>query len=245
MIESEGLFYYKKECRWDEIHASDWWSLISMAPLPGSDPSGNTFTRRLGKWYGFAENYQKQFLAGEISYDEFCERDAQVWKGMREEELIEIAKTVPFHPGVDDLIWYLKNKGLKLAMVSSGLSILSNWVHQRYGFDYSISNDLLHENGILTGKVKIQVYYDQKAKWVRNILKQFGVKPEESIAIGDSAGDLEMFRVGRFFGRFQLFLQRSRSNCHFLRREPKLNGYHSKIAPLRKQDWEMGRRRDR
>ena len=27
----------------------------------------------------------------------------------------------PFHPGVDDLIWYLKNKGLKLAMASSRL----------------------------------------------------------------------------------------------------------------------------
>ncbi len=154
--------------------------------------------KRLGKWYEFAENYQKQFLAGEISYDEFCERDAQVWKGMTVEELIEIAKTVPFHPGVDDLIVYLRNKGLKLALVSSGLSILSNWVHERYGFDYSISNDLLHESGILTGKVKIQVYYDQKAKWVKAILDRFGIKPEETIAIGDSLGDLEMFRTVGF-----------------------------------------------
>ncbi len=69
--------------------------------------------KKLGKWYGFAENYQKQFLAGEISYDEFCERDAHVWKGMRIEKLIEIAKTVPFHPGVDDLIHHLRDKGLE------------------------------------------------------------------------------------------------------------------------------------
>ena len=154
--------------------------------------------KKLGKWYGFAENYQKQFLAGEISYDEFCEHDAQVWKGMRVEELIEIAKTVPFHPGVDELIHFVKQKGLKLSLVSSGLSILSNWVHERYGFDHSISNDLLHEDGILTGKVNIQVYYDQKAEWVKRILKEFGVKPEESMAIGDSVGDLEMFRVVGF-----------------------------------------------
>jgi len=154
--------------------------------------------KKLGKWYGFAENYQKQFLAGEISYDEFCEHDAQVWKGMRVEELIEIAKTVPFHPGVDELIHFVKQKGLKLSLVSSGLSILSNWVHERYGFDHSISNDLLHEDGILTGKVNIQVYYDQKAEWVKRILKEFGVKPEESMAIGDSVGDLEMFRMVGF-----------------------------------------------
>jgi phosphoserine phosphatase len=154
--------------------------------------------KKMGKWYGFAEEYQKKFLAGDISYECFCELDAHVWKGMRVEELLEIVKTVPFHPGVDELISYLKNKGLKLSMVSSGLSILSNWIHQKYGFDYSVSNDLLHENGILTGKVKIQVYYDQKAAWVKKILKQFRVKPEEVIAIGDSIGDIDMFHMVGF-----------------------------------------------
>ncbi len=154
--------------------------------------------KQLGKWYGFAEEYQNQFLTGKISYERFCELDAEVWEGMSAEELLEIVKTVPFHPGVDKLINYLKAKGLKLSMISSGLSILSNWVHQRYGFDYSVSNDLLHENGILTGKVKIQVYYDQKAKWVKRILDQCGVRPEQVIAIGDSVGDIDMFQMVGF-----------------------------------------------
>jgi phosphoserine phosphatase len=154
--------------------------------------------KQLGKWYGSAEEYQKQFLADKISYEEFCGRDAQVWEGMRVDELLEIVKTVPFHPGVDELINYLKRKGLKLSMVSSGLSLLSNWVHEKYGFDYSVSNDLLHEKGVLTGKVRIQVYYDKKAEWVKKIVKQFGVKPEEVIAIGDSKGDMDMFQMVGF-----------------------------------------------
>ena len=153
---------------------------------------------RLGKWYGFAEDYQKQFLAGKISYEEFCERDARVWKGMKVEELLEIVKTVPFHPGADELINYIRDKGLKLAMVSSGLSVLSNWVHQKYGFDYSVSNGLLYENGVLTGKVRIQVYYDKKAEWVKRILERFNVRPEEVIAIGDSLGDIDMFQMVGF-----------------------------------------------
>ena len=154
--------------------------------------------KELGKWYGFAEEYQKKFLAGEISYDRFCELDAEVWKGMEVEALSKIVRTVPFHPGVDQLTGHLKQKGLKLAMVSSGLSLLSEWVHQRYGFDYSVSNDLLQENGVLTGKVRIQVYFDKKAEWVEKILKQFRVKSEEMIAIGDSRGDLELFRIAGF-----------------------------------------------
>jgi len=151
--------------------------------------------KQLGKWDGFAEEYQKKFLAGKISYGRFCELDAEAWKGMKVKEVLEIVRRVPFHPGVDGLIGHLKQKGLSLAMVSSGLSLLSNWVHQRYGFDYSVSNDLLCEDGILTGQVKIQVYYDKKAAWVKKILKQFRVKPEEVIAIGDSRGDMDMFQM--------------------------------------------------
>ena len=154
--------------------------------------------KKLGKWYGYAEKYQERFLAGEISYEQFCELDAQVWKGMKVEELISIAETVPFYPGVDELISHLKEKGLKLGMVSSGLSVLSNWVHEKYGFDYSVSNDLIHEDGVLTGKVSIQVHYDQKATWVRKILDQFGVQPGETIAIGDSPGDMDMLQMAGF-----------------------------------------------
>jgi phosphoserine phosphatase len=154
--------------------------------------------KKLGKWYGFAEKYQQRFLAGEISYEQFCELDAQVWKGMKVEELTHIVETVPFYPGVDELISHLKSKGLKLGMVSSGLSVLADWVHKKFNFDYSVSNDLIHENGTLTGKVRIQVYYDQKATWVSKILNQFGVRPEESIAIGDSLGDMDMLQMAGF-----------------------------------------------
>jgi len=153
---------------------------------------------RLGKWYGFAERYQERFLAGDISYEQFCELDAQVWKGMRVEELMKIVETVPFYPGVGELITYLKGKGLKLAVVSSGLSLLSDSVHKRHGFDFSVSNDLLHEDGILTGKVRIKVHYDQKAAWVGRILEQFGLNAEETIAIGDSLGDKDMFQMAGF-----------------------------------------------
>jgi phosphoserine phosphatase len=165
--------------------------------------------KKLGKWYGYAEKYQERFLAGKISYEQFCELDAQVWKGMHVEELLRIVETVPFYPGAEELIAYLKNKGLKLGMVSSGLSLLSHWVHQKFGFDYSVSNDLLHEHGILNGKVRIQVYYDQKAVWVRDILNQFGAKPEESIAVGDSSGDMDMLRMAGFSVAFN-------SSCHDL-----------------------------
>jgi phosphoserine phosphatase len=153
---------------------------------------------RLGKWYGYAEEYQRRFLQGKISYRQFCELDAQVWRGMRVDQLRDIVRTVPFNPGVDELTSLLKDLGLKLTLISSGLDVLSEWVEEKYGFDYGVSNGLLHENGIVSGEVEIKVHYDRKAEWVRNIMDMFGVRNDEIIAIGDSAGDMEMFEMAGF-----------------------------------------------
>jgi len=124
---------------------------------------------KLGKWYGYAEEYQRRFLQGRISYRQFCELDAHVWRGMRVDQLRDIVRGVPFNPGVDELTSLLKDLGLKLALISSGLNVLSEWVEEKYGFDYGVSNRLLHDDGILTGEVEIKVHYDRKAEWVRNI----------------------------------------------------------------------------
>ena len=153
---------------------------------------------KLGKWYGYAEEYQRRFLQGRISYRQFCELDAHVWRGMRVDQLRDIVRGVPFNPGVDELTSLLKDLGLKLALISSGLNVLSEWVEEKYGFDYGVSNRLLHDDGILTGEVEIKVHYDRKAEWVRNIMDMFGVRSDEIIAIGDSAGDMEMFEMAGF-----------------------------------------------
>ncbi len=153
---------------------------------------------KLGKWYGYAEDYQRRFLQGKISYRRFCELDAQVWRGMRVDQLRDIVRTVPFNPGADELTSMLKDLGLKLTLISSGLDVLSEWVEEKYGFDYGVSNRLLHEDGILSGEVEIKVHYDRKAEWVRNIMDMFGVRDDEIIAIGDSAGDMEMLEMAGF-----------------------------------------------
>jgi phosphoserine phosphatase len=154
--------------------------------------------KRLDRWYGFAEKYQSQFLQGKISYRQFCELDAQVWKGMRVDELGDIVRGVPFNPGVDELTSLLKELGLRLALISSGLFLLSEWVQEKYSFDYAVSNQLLCEDGVLTGEVEIKVHYDRKAEWVKSIMDIFRIRSNEIIAIGDSVGDVEMFEIAGY-----------------------------------------------
>ena len=154
--------------------------------------------KKLDKWYGYAEKYQSQFLQGKISYRQFCGLDAKMWKGMRVDQLRHIVRAVPFNPGVDELTSLLKGLGLRLTLVSSGLSLLSEWVEEKYGFDYAVSNRLLHKDDVLTGEVEIKVHYDRKAEWLQSIKDIFRVRSHEIIAIGDSIGDMEMFEMAGY-----------------------------------------------
>ncbi|MGA2959597.1 MAG: HAD-IB family phosphatase [Thermodesulfobacteriota bacterium] len=142
--------------------------------------------RRLGVWEGCAEKFQAAFLRGEITYLRFCELDAEVWKGMRVSEMKRILREVPLYEGIEDLVGYLRAKGIKLGIISSGLSFLSEWIKERYGFDYAVANELGVRDGVLNGRIKIHVHYDQKGKWVQEAKRRFKARKAEVIAIGDS-----------------------------------------------------------
>jgi phosphoserine phosphatase len=151
--------------------------------------------RRLGVWDGYAEKFQEAFLKGEISYDRFCRLDAGIWKGMKAAELKRIVREIPLYEGVEDFLGYLRSKGIKLGIISSGLSFLSDWITEKYGFDYAVANELGVEDGVLNGEIKIHVRYDRKGEWVQEAQQKFNARNEEVLAIGDSPGDVTMFQM--------------------------------------------------
>jgi phosphoserine phosphatase len=152
----------------------------------------------LGTWENNAAAFQRLFHQGAISYEEFCERDAMVWKGMRIDDLKAIADSVTYQDGVSELIAFLRGKGLRLAAVSSGLSILARRIERDLTLDFSVANDLLVEKGIVTGKVRINVGHDGKGYWMKKLMGLLGVQSRDIIAIGDSQGDLDMFSLAGF-----------------------------------------------
>ncbi len=150
--------------------------------------------RRLGVWEGQAERYQEAFFRGEIDYPRFCQLDAAVWKGKKVYALEGMLKEVPLYEGIEDLVTYLKSQNIKLGIISSGLSLLADWIKARYGFDFSVANELGVTDGALDGTIRIHVHHDQKGKWVKKAKRQFHAKKEEVLALGDSSGDIVMFQ---------------------------------------------------
>ncbi len=151
--------------------------------------------QRLGVWNGWAEKYQEAFLKGEIDYTKFCQLDAAMWRGLEVSQVEQILQDIPLQDGLEDFLNYLRGHGVKLGIISSGLSLLADLFRKRYHFEYAMANELEIAAGRLTGGIKINVYYDRKKEWVEEAMRQFSVKPEEIMAVGDSHGDIEMLQM--------------------------------------------------
>jgi phosphoserine phosphatase len=149
--------------------------------------------RRLGIWENNADEYQELFRQGLIDYDEFCRRDALLWKGLALHEVMEIVSQIPYQDGAEETVSTLKEMGVFTVIVSTGLSFLIDRARVELGIDMSLSNELLTENGFLTGQTKINVEYERKGYWVKNILNSMGIDRSASCAVGDGEGDRDMF----------------------------------------------------
>ena len=148
---------------------------------------------RLGLWDAEARRHQQAFERGEIGYEEFCARDAAHWKGMAEGDLRAITETIPYRPGVRECVDLLKEAGLVVGVISTGLTLLIERVNRDLDLAYAIANRLVARNGILTGEVKVNVEHGRKGEAVDLFCGQFGVDYREVITVGDSEGDISMF----------------------------------------------------
>ncbi len=115
---------------------------------------------RLGIWDRNADEFQRLFRAGEIDYLEFCRRDASLWKGMTEKRVLEIVGEIPYHDGVRETIHGLRSEGVLTVLLSTGLSFLVERVKRELGMTLAVANELVVENGVLTGDVRINVAHE-------------------------------------------------------------------------------------
>lgn len=148
--------------------------------------------KRFGTWEKGRE-YAERFFAGEISYVEWAELDASLWKGHTRGEIMEWVEGVEYMEGAKELIEFLKEKNFRIAILSSGLMCLARKVGKELGVDYVFANELIFdENGVITGKVRPHVDFQGKGVILRRLKDE--LKPELTVAVGDGYNDLAMFR---------------------------------------------------
>jgi phosphoserine phosphatase len=133
------------------------------------------------------------YLAGEIDYETFAQRDAALWAGIEVGQVDALFAAVPYVPQARLLAERLRVAGAPIVLISSGVDRHVRQVATDLGAAEWICNELLTEDGRLTGRMRVRVDWYSKGRVAREFMARFGVGREECLAVGDGRGDLPMF----------------------------------------------------
>ncbi len=132
-------------------------------------------------------------MAGEIDFEESLRERVGLLKGLDEEALRRVAASITVTPGARTFIRTLKRLGMKTAIVSAGFTRFANQLAADLGIDYSLSNTLEVEDGLLTGGLAGDlVDGPRKAAFLKEIAAREHIPLGQVVAIGDGANDLDM-----------------------------------------------------
>ncbi len=99
-------------------------------------------------------------------------------------------------PGGPELVATMKAHGAYAALVSGGFTDFTKAVATKLGFDENRANTLLHENGKLTGQVKMPILgREAKVEALQELTAKLGLTAKDVIAVGDGANDLGMLTL--------------------------------------------------
>ena len=132
----------------------------------------------------------QKYRRGEISYKEWAETDAGYWAGASVARITDALNRIPYRQGVPETFKTLREKSVKTAIISAGLSILTDKVAKELGADIALSNELETNDGRLTGGIKVKVAVNDKERIVEELAAQMGVPIDQVALIGDRAFDL-------------------------------------------------------
>jgi phosphoserine phosphatase len=141
-------------------------------------------------------------MRGEITdFKDSLRKRVALLKGVPQEALDDVfTKRLRLNPGAKELVDACKQHGMKVLLVSGGFTFFADRVGHMLNIDFTRSNVLEIMNGHLTGRLVDQDWGDicdgaEKRKKLIETCFEMGIKPEQSIAMGDGANDLLMMGV--------------------------------------------------
>jgi len=133
-------------------------------------------------------------MNGEIDFEDALKERVALLGGL-EEAIVEkvLRERITINEGAKQALAVMKANRTHTALVSGGFTVFAGEIARAVGFHEYHANRLLSENGKFTGKVEMPILGQQaKLDQLNRLIRDKGIKPGETIAIGDGANDLPM-----------------------------------------------------
>ena len=126
---------------------------------------------------------------------------ARLLKGKTIGDLLALADSIDVTPHLQDAIKELKQQGYITGIISDSYDCITNHMKNKFGFDFSISNELEFSKSIATGEVKIpslfllddtsQCKHDYcKLNALISICNKYDVDLKNTMVVGDGENDI-------------------------------------------------------
>lgn len=134
-------------------------------------------------------------MAGELDFFDSLTYRVSLLKGIKTDRVDEICRNLPYMNGAKEAVSGLKKLGYTVVCFSGGFKNATEHAKSILGYDADFSNILHSKDGILTGKVGgSMMFSDSKGQMLQRLQALLNVSPENTVAVGDGANDLSMFR---------------------------------------------------
>lgn len=133
-------------------------------------------------------------MRGELDFSKSLRERVALMRGLDESAIATILRErITCVPGGRALVATMKAHGAHTALVSGGFRQFTSAVAARLGFDSYQANDLVIENGKLSGTVREPVLgKDAKVTILHRLTGELAVAAEDVLAVGDGANDIPM-----------------------------------------------------
>jgi phosphoserine phosphatase len=135
-------------------------------------------------------------MAGELDFEASLRARVALLEGLPVEAVDKVRGEVRLTPGARTLVRTLKRLGWTVGIVSGGFTAVTDDLRAELGLDHAVANVLEVVDGRLTGRVVGEVVdRAAKAAALRRFALEEGLLPEQTVAIGDGANDLDMLEA--------------------------------------------------
>ncbi len=136
-------------------------------------------------------------MAGELNFEAALKERVALLSGHDASILEQVMNDrLNLTKGARTLVQSLKARGVLTALVSGGFTFFTHRIAQAVGFDDNQGNILEISQGLITGKVLPPVFgREAKSEALLRYCHEMDCKPENVMAIGDGANDIDMIKT--------------------------------------------------